>query len=53
MDTMYAAVLIRAWIGRRRIRGIAITADETWDRIKAKWPRAEEWQIERVFQEAV
>jgi hypothetical protein len=50
MDITYAASLMRAWAARRAARGTAVTADETWTRICARWPRADEWQRERVFQ---
>ena len=53
MDTSYAATLIRAWITRREAKGIAVPADDVWTRIRTTWPRAPEWQHERLFQESV
>jgi hypothetical protein len=50
MDVTYAAALMRAWVRRRTEKGIAVNADAIWAHISAKWPDAEEWQREAVFQ---
>lgn len=46
----YRANLLKQQVERKRVRGIVLTADEIWSRIKAAHPTASEEDNEAVFQ---
>lgn len=43
---------MRAWVQRRRDKGIEPDADTIWKRIKTNWPTLSEAEAETIFQES-
>lgn len=41
---------LRAWVKRRRDKGLEPNADAIWEHIKKTWPQLSETDAEAVFQ---